>query len=132
MRDEVVLYGRGFVFLLCFIFEGCFVWSEGEVNVCEFICILLFMVQGECLCWLDYGVGLECFLFEFNVLMIWCVIEEFICCQFVRWELCVQVEVIYVVVDLNDFEVVFVEFSFILVVIVQVGWISFFVFVQGR
>jgi len=62
------------------------VWSEGELNVRESICIILRTRPGERLMRPDFGCGLDRYLFEPNNISTLRLIQEEVKRSLVRWE----------------------------------------------
>ena len=80
------LYGRGLGFPPRVGSDGRMIWSEGELNVRESICIILRTRPGERLMRPDFGCGLDRYLFEPNNISTLRLIQEEVKRSLVRWE----------------------------------------------
>jgi phage baseplate assembly protein W len=80
------IYGRGFGFPLRVGADGRMVWSEGELNVRESMCIILRTRPGERIERPSFGCGLDQFLFEPNSVATLRLIQEEVKQALVRWE----------------------------------------------
>lgn len=86
MADGADLYGRSLGFAPRVGPDGRMVWSEGELNVRESICIILRTRPGERLMRPDFGCGLDRYLFEPNNVGTLRLIQEEVKQSLVRWE----------------------------------------------
>ena len=80
------LYGRSLGFPPRVGPDGRMLWSEGELNVRESICIILRTRPGERLMRSDFGCGLDRYLFEPNNISTLRLIQEEVKRSLVRWE----------------------------------------------
>lgn len=86
MVDSADLYGRGIGFPLQVGPNAQMVWSAGELNVRESICIILRTRPGERLLRADFGCGLDRYLFEPNNTSTLRLIQEEVKRALERWE----------------------------------------------
>lgn len=86
MAISADLYGRGLGFPPRVAPNGQMVWSAGELNVRESICIILRTRPGERLMRPDFGCGLDRFLFEPNTVGTLRLIQEEVKRSLQRWE----------------------------------------------
>lgn len=96
------LYGRGIGFPPRVAPNGQMVWSEGELNVRESICIILRTRPGERLLRPDFGCGLDRYLFEPNNVGTLRLIQEEVKRSLIRWEPRIQLDDIRVETDPAD------------------------------
>ena len=86
MDNGAELYGQGIGFPSQVGPNGQMVWSAGEPNVREAICIILRTRPGERLMRPDFGCGLDRFLFEPNSTGTLRLIQEEVKRALTRWE----------------------------------------------
>jgi phage baseplate assembly protein W len=86
MADSADLYGRSLSFQPRVGPDGHMVWSVGELNVRESICIILRTRPGERLMRPDFGCGLDRYLFEPNSISTLRLIQEEVKRSLNRWE----------------------------------------------
>ena len=86
MANGAELYGQGIGFPPQVGPNGQMVWSAGEPNVREAICIILRTRPGERLMRPDFGCGLDRFLFEPNSTGTLRLIQEEVKRALTRWE----------------------------------------------
>jgi len=86
MDTAKLIYGQSMSFPPRVGPDGRLVWSSGELNVRESICIILRTRPGERLMEPDFGCGLERFLFEPNSLATLRLIQEEVKRALGRWE----------------------------------------------
>jgi phage baseplate assembly protein W len=86
MANEADLYGQGIGFPPRVTPNGQLIWSAGELNVRESICIILRTRPGERLMRPDFGCGLDRYLFEPNNTSTLRLIQEEIKQALARWE----------------------------------------------
>src|SRR6478672_11158231 len=86
MADSADLYGRGIGFPPRVAPNGQMVWSAGELNVRESICIILRTRPGERIMLADFGAGLDRYLFEPNSTATLRLIQEEVKRALGRWE----------------------------------------------
>lgn len=84
--DSGQLYGKGIGFPPRVGPNGGMVWSLGEPNVRESICIILQTRPGERLMRPEFGCGLDRFLFEPNTTATLRLIQEEVKRALIRWE----------------------------------------------
>lgn len=86
MRDSTDLYGRSLGFPPQVGPNGQILWSSGEINVRESICIILRTRPGERVMQPDFGCGLDRYLFEPNNTTTLRLIQEEVKNAIARWE----------------------------------------------
>ena len=86
MTLAAALYGKGISFPPRVGPDGHVVWSEGELNVRECICLLLRTRPAERVERPGYGCGLDRFLFEPNTVATLRLIQEEVKQAIMRWE----------------------------------------------
>lgn len=86
MADAADLYGRSLSFQPRVGPDGHMLWSVGELNVRESICIILRTKPGERLMRPDFGCGLDRYLFEPNSISTLRLIQEEVKRSLHRWE----------------------------------------------
>ena len=82
--------------------DGRLVWSSGEENVCESICIILRTKPGERLHLPDFGCGLDDYLFEPNNVANLRSIQEAVKQSLTRWEPRIKLDDIRVALNSAD------------------------------
>lgn len=86
MDEGTLLYGQSLGFPPRVGANGQLVWSSGEANVRESICIILRTRPGERLLLPDFGCGLDQYLFEPNSVSNLRLIQEEVKRSLSRWE----------------------------------------------
>lgn len=86
MANSAEFYGRSVGFPPRVGTDGRVLWSEGELNVRESICIILQTRPGERLRRPDFGCGLDRYLFEPNNISTLRLIQEEVKRAITRWE----------------------------------------------
>lgn len=86
MDEGKLLYGQSLGFPPRVGANGQLVWSSGEENVRESICIILRTRPGERLLLPDFGCGLDPYLFEPNSVSNLRLIQEEVKRSLSRWE----------------------------------------------
>lgn len=86
MANPAELYGRSLGFPPRIAPNGQMVWSAGELNVRESICIILRTRRGERLMRPDFGCGLDRYLFEPATVSTLRLIQEEVKIALQRWE----------------------------------------------
>lgn len=86
MTNGADLYGRSTGFPPRVGADGRMMWSEGELNVRESICIILRTRPGERLMRPSFGCGLDRYLFEPNTLSNLRLIQEEVKRAIIHWE----------------------------------------------
>jgi uncharacterized protein len=86
MADAADLYGRSLGFPPQVGPNGQMLWSAGELNVRESICIILRTRPGERVLQPDFGCGLDHYLFEPNNISTLRLIQEDVKRSIARWE----------------------------------------------
>ena len=102
MVTSADLYGRSLGFAPRVGPDGKMVWSEGELNVRESICIILRTRPGERLMRPDFGCGLDRYLFEPNNISTLRLIQEEVKRSLNRWEPRVTLNDVRVAVNQSD------------------------------
>lgn len=102
MVTSADLYGRSSGFPLRLGPDGKMVWSEGELNVRESICIILRTRPGERLMRPDFGCGLDRYLFEPNTISTLRLIQEEVKRSLNRWEPRITLNDVRVAVNPTD------------------------------
>lgn len=99
MVSDALLYGKSLGFPPRVGANGQMVWSEGELNVRESICIILRTRPGERVNLPDFGCGLDRFLFEPNTTSTLRLIQEEVKRSLSRWEPRIKLDDIVVETD---------------------------------
>lgn len=99
MVNEAQLYGRSLGFPPRVGANGQMVWSAGELNVRESICIILRTRPGERVNLPDFGCGLDRFLFEPNTTSTLRLIQEEVKRGLSRWEPRIKLDDVVVETD---------------------------------
>lgn len=86
MFNDGTLYGKSLGFPPRVGANGQMLWSQGELNVRESVCIILRTRPGERVNLPDFGCGLDRFLFEPNTTSTLRLIQEAIKRALSRWE----------------------------------------------
>ena len=86
MNNGKLIYGQSLSFPPRVGPDGRLVWSSGELNVRESICIILGTRPGERVQLPDFGCGLEQYLFEPNNVANLRLIQEAVKNSLTRWE----------------------------------------------
>jgi uncharacterized protein len=102
MTDQADLYGRSIGFPPRVGPNGRMIWSEGELNVREAICIILRTRPGERLLRPDFGCGLDRYLYEPNDVATLRLIQEEVKSAITRWEPRVRLDDVRVEADPSD------------------------------
>ena len=102
MVDTADLYGRGIGFPPRVAPNGQMLWSAGELNVRESICIILQTRPGERVMRPDFGCGLNRFLFEPNSIGTLRLIQEEVKRSLKRWEPRIKLDDVVVSTSAED------------------------------
>lgn len=102
MVTSADLYGRSPGFPPRLGPDGKMVWSDGELNVRESICIILRTRPGERLMRPDFGCGLDRYLFEPNNISTLRLIQEEVKRSLNRWEPRITLNDVRVAVNQSD------------------------------
>jgi uncharacterized protein len=102
MPDLPSLYGESMSFPPRLGTDGSMLWSSGELNVREAICIILRTRPGERIMRNDFGCGLDRYLFEPNSIATLRLIQEEVKLSIQRWEPRVTLNDIVVAVNPTD------------------------------
>ena len=102
MVTSADLYGRSPGFPPRLGPDGKMIWSEGELNVRESICIILRTRPGERLMRPDFGCGLDRYLFEPNNISTLRLIQEEVKRSLNRWEPRITLNDVRVAVNQSD------------------------------
>jgi len=100
--DAADLYGKSMGFPPRVGVNGQVLWSSGEQNVRESICIILRTRPGERLMRPDFGCGLDRYLFEPNNIATLRLIQEEVKDALTRWEPRISLDDIRVSNDPDD------------------------------
>lgn len=95
--------------------DGRLVWSNGEENVRESICIILRTRPGERLQLPDFGCGLDEYLFEPNSVSNLRLIQEAVKQSITRWEPRVKLDDIRVALNSADPQMVDITIMYTLI-----------------
>lgn len=106
MNNGSLIYGQSMSFPPRVGPDGRLVWSSGELNVRESICIILRTRPGERLQLPDFGCGLERFLFEPNNVATLRLIQEAVKQSLTRWEPRIKLDDVRVALDPADAQMV--------------------------
>src|SRR5437660_10796803 len=115
MTLAAVLYGRGISFPPRVGPGGQIVWSEGELNVRECICLLLRTRPAERVERPGYGCALDRFLFEPNTVATLRLIQEEVKQAIMRWEPRVTLNDVVVATNAEDARAVDITIYYTLV-----------------
>src|SRR5688500_10098605 len=115
MTDGANLYGRGIGFPPRVAPDGRLVWSAGELNVRESICLILSTRPGERLMRPDFGCGLDRYLFEPNSTSTLRLIQEEVRRSLARWEPRVRLEEVRVETNPAEGRAVDITISYTLI-----------------
>jgi len=121
MADSADLYGRGLGFPPLVGTNGQMLWSTGEVNVRESICIILRTRPGERVMQPAFGCALDSYLFEPNNTSTLRLIQEEVKRAIVRWEPRVTLDDIQVSVNPVDPRAVDITIYYTLVALQKPG-----------
>jgi hypothetical protein len=99
MASEAQLYGKSLGFPPRVGANGQMIWSQGELNIRESICIILRTRPGERVNLPDFGCGLDRFLFEPNTTTTLRLIQEEVKRALSRWERRIKLDDVVVETD---------------------------------
>ncbi|MAS32886.1 MAG: phage tail protein [Anaerolineaceae bacterium] len=119
MVDNALLYGKSLGFPPRVGANGQMMWSEGELNVRESICVILRTRPGERVNLPDFGCGLDRFLFEPNTTSTLRLIQEEVKRALARWEPRIKLDDIVVETDPGDLRAVNITIFYTLVATAQ-------------
>lgn len=102
MNEGKLLYGQSLGFPPRVGPNGRLVWSSGEENVRESICIILRTRPGERILLPDFGCGLDQYLFEPNSIATLRLIQEEVKRSLARWEPRIKLDDVRVAVNPTD------------------------------
>lgn len=102
MNEGKLLYGQSLGFPPRVGPNGRLVWSSGEENVRESICIILRTKPGERILLPDFGCGLDQYLFEPNSVANLRQIQEEVKQSLTRWEPRIKLDDVRVAVNPDD------------------------------
>ncbi|WP_201365163.1 GPW/gp25 family protein [Dictyobacter formicarum] len=117
MTNSADLYGRSLGFPPQVGPNGQMLWSSGESNVRESICIILCTRPGERVLQPDFGCGLDRYLFEPNNTSTLRLIQEEVKRAIIRWEPRVALNDIHVSVNPADQRAVDIAIYYTLIAI---------------
>ena len=115
MDNGKLLYGQSLGFPPRVGPDGHLIWSSGEENVRESICIILRTRPGERLQLPDFGCGLDQYLFEPNNVSNLRLIQESVKQSLTRWEPRVKLDDIRVALNPADPTVVDITILYTLI-----------------
>lgn len=115
MDNGKLIYGQSMSFPPRVGPDGRLVWSSGELNVRESICIILRTRPGERLALPDFGCGLEQFLFEPNNVANLRLIQESVKQSLTRWEPRIKLDDVRVALNPADAQMVDVTVLYTLI-----------------
>ena len=115
MDNGKLLYGQSLGFPPRVGPDGRLVWSSGEENVRESICIILRTRPGERLQLPDFGCGLDQYLFEPNNVSNLRLIQESVKQALTRWEPRIKLDDIRVALNPADPTVVDITILYTLI-----------------
>lgn len=115
MDDGKLFYGKSLSFPPRMGANGRLVWSSGEQNVRESICIILRTRPGERLMLPDFGCGLDDYLFEPNNVASLRLIQEAVQRALTRWEPRITLDDVQVALNPSDPRVVNITVMYTLV-----------------
>jgi phage baseplate assembly protein W len=115
MNEGKLLYGKSLGFPPRVGANGKLVWSSGEENVRESICIILRTRPGERLLLPDFGCGLDQYLFEPNSVPNLRLIQEEVKQSLGRWEPRIRLDDVRVALSSQDQRAVDITIMYTLV-----------------
>jgi phage baseplate assembly protein W len=115
MDNGKLFYGKSLGFPPRVGPDGRLVWSSGEENVRESICIILRTKPGERLQLPDFGCGLDDYLFEPNNVGNLRLIQEAVKQALTRWEPRVKLDDVRVALNAQDPQVVDITIFYTLI-----------------
>jgi uncharacterized protein len=115
MNEGKLLYGQSLGFPPRVGADGQLVWSSGEENVRESICIILRTRPTERLLLPDFGCGLDQYLFEPNSVTSLRLIQEEIKRSLARWEPRIKLDDVRISVNSTDARVVDITIIYTLI-----------------
>lgn len=115
MTDSADLYGRSTAFPPRVAPNGQMLWSAGELNVRESICIILRTRPGERLLRPDFGCGLDSYLFEPNTIGTLRLIQEEVKRALKRWEPRITLDDVVVATSAEDARAVDISIYYTLI-----------------
>ncbi len=115
MNNDKLIYGQSLSFPPRVGPDGRLVWSSGELNVRESICIILRTKPGERLQLPDFGCGLDQYLFEPNNVANLRLIQEAVKQSLTRWEPRIKLDDVRVALNPADAQAVDITVLYTLV-----------------
>lgn len=115
MDNGKLIYGQSLSFPPRVGPDGRLVWSNGELNVRESICIILRTRPGERLQLPDFGCGLDQYLFEPNNVANLRLIQEAVKQSLSRWEPRIKLDDIRVALNPADPQMVDISVFYTLI-----------------
>lgn len=115
MDEGKYLYGKSLSFPPRVGPDGRLVWSSGEPNVRESICIILRTRPGERLLLPDFGCGLDDYLFEPNNVATLRLIQEAVKRSLARWEPRIKLDDVRVALNPDEARAVDITVSYTLI-----------------
>jgi phage baseplate assembly protein W len=115
MNSDKYIYGQSLSFPPRVGPDGRLVWSSGEMNVRESVCIILRTRPGERVELPDFGCGLERFLFEPNNVANLRLIQEAVKQSLTRWEPRIKLDDVRVAINPTDAQMVDITLLYTLI-----------------
>jgi len=115
MNSDKYIYGQSLSFPPRVGPDGRLVWSSGEMNVRESVCIILRTRPGERVELPDFGCGLERFLFEPNNVANLRLIQEAVKQSLTRWEPRIKLDDVRVALNPADAQMVDITLLYTLI-----------------
>jgi uncharacterized protein len=115
MNSDKYIYGQSLSFPPRVGPDGRLVWSSGEMNVRESVCIILRTRPGERVELPDFGCGLERFLFEPNNVANLRLIQEAVKQSLTRWEPRIKLDDVRVALNPTDAQMVDITLLYTLI-----------------
>lgn len=115
MDNGKYLYGKSLSFPPRVGPDGRLVWSSGEQNVRESICVILRTLPGERLLLPEFGCGLDHYLFEPNNVATLRLIQEAVKRSLARWEPRIRLDDVRVALNADEARAVDITVTYTLV-----------------
>lgn len=131
MANDAMLYGKSLGFPPRVGANGQMLWSTGELNVRESICIILRTRPGERVNLPDFGCGLDRFLFEPNTASTLRLIQEEVKRALSRWEPRIRLDDILVESDPGEARAVNITIFYTLIATGQSERVGLSLALQG-
>lgn len=131
MDEGKLFYGKSLGFPPRVGANGRLVWSSGEQNVRESICIILRTRPGERLMLPDFGCGLDDYLFEPNNIASLRLIQESVQRALSRWEPRIKLDDVQVALNPTDARAVDITVMYTLIATQRREQVNLTVSTQG-